>query len=313
MAKWSNLYSAGLKRQSNDQVSYNIESLVNTLNELERNEEHPLYSFIAAWNSRFVTLSGLDFSRVGDFRRLILTALKKWMCPEDASNGNYYRDLVRLQQDLNFPLRVFSLNYDRCVEQLATHNFRIETGFAGFGSKHVWDWERFEGSGPNPLPQIILYKLHGSINWKRNGTTKELYSVEQTESVESEQMEIIFGRDFKLEAADPYLFYAYEFRRYTLTASLIVVVGYGFGDSHINKMLTQGLRAHSNRRLLVVCKCNDGEQNEKAQQIVDKLDLGAAGRQQLIIHEGTARQFLETTVLTQILLEKIPPIPDAPF
>ncbi len=55
-------------------------------------------------------------------------------------------------------------------------------------------------------------------------------------------MEVIFGRDFKLETADPYLFYAFEFRRFTLASKLIVSVGYSFGDGHINKMLTQSLR-----------------------------------------------------------------------
>ena len=67
-------------------------------------------------------------------------------------------------------------------------------------------------------------------------------------------MEVIFGKDFKLEAGDPYLFYAYEFRRYVFDARLIVAVGYGFGDPHINKMLAQGLHTRANIKLLVVCK-----------------------------------------------------------
>lgn len=306
-------YSSGLRGHFNDQVSYNIEILVNTLNELERNEDHPLYPFIAAWNSRFVALAQPDFSGVRVFRRLILEALKKWMCPEDTSDGDYYKGLLLLQRDLNFPLPVFSLNYDLCVERLADRDFRIETGFAGFGPKHIWDWERFEVDSPNPPPQIVLYKLHGSINWKRDGLTKDLFSVEQIESIDSDRMEVIFGRDFKLDAADPYLFYAYEFRRYTLMASLIVVVGYGFGDTHINKMLTQGLRAADNRRLLIVCKCNDEEEDLKAQDITARLELDEDEKQQLIVRQGTAKQFLETPELAEVLQEYIPRNSDAPF
>src|SRR5438132_12591639 len=70
-------YAAGLKGLFKTEVSYNIETLVNTLYELERNEEHPLYPFIASWNSRFVALAQTDFSKVKDFRRLILRKLKK--------------------------------------------------------------------------------------------------------------------------------------------------------------------------------------------------------------------------------------------
>src|ERR1700730_4893949 len=105
-------------------------------------------------------------------------------------------------------------------------------------------------NGNNTAPQLVQYKLHGSINWKRNPTTKELFSVEQIESVDADKMEVIFGREFKLEAADPYLFYAYKFRDLTLLATLIVSLGYGFGDGHINKMLTQSLRSDAERRLL---------------------------------------------------------------
>src|SRR5699024_1479885 len=114
-----------------------------------------------------------------------------------------------------------------CVERMASHDFVVESGFAGFGPQQLWDWERFEQaeSGPPSLPQIYLYKLHGSINWKRDDA-KNLFCVEQVQKVESDQMDIIFGRDFKLQAADPYLFYVYQFRRFSLDCRLIVVVGY---------------------------------------------------------------------------------------
>jgi len=306
-------YSAGLRGYFNKQINYNIEVLVNTLYELEKNEEHPLYPFIAAWNSRFVALAQPDFSGVKDFRRLILGALKGWMCPEDTSLGDYYGGLTTLQKDLTFPLPVFSLNYDLCVERLADRDFRIETGFAGFGTKHVWDWERFDDSGPNPTPQILLYKIHGSINWKRDDSTKQLFSVEQVQNIDPDRMEIIFGRDFKLEAADPYLFYAYEFRRYMFIAKLIVVIGYGFGDAHINKMLAQGIKDDNTRRLLVVGKCDGESPDTKICEIARRLELGETEKQQLIFRDNTAKQFLGTPDLSKILLETIPKNPNSPF
>src|SRR6266853_6260872 len=72
-------FSAGLKGQFGNAVPFNIETLVNTLYELERNEEHPLYPFIASWNSRLMTLAGDGFITVSEFRRLILKTLKQWM------------------------------------------------------------------------------------------------------------------------------------------------------------------------------------------------------------------------------------------
>ena len=42
-------------------------------------------------------------------------------------------------------------------------------------------------TGNNVAPQLVLYKLHGSINWKRSPETKELFCVEQIESVIAEK------------------------------------------------------------------------------------------------------------------------------
>lgn len=306
-------FAAGIRGVFNNSVTYNIETLVNTLYELERNEEHPLYPFIAAWNSRFVTLAGPGFDSVGKFRRLILARLKKWMCPEDTSKGSYYRGFISLQKDLNFSLRIFSLNYDLLVEDLGERDFRVETGFADSGPQHTWNFERFEDGGPGQAPQAYLYKLHGSINWKRDQTTKQLYSVKQIEMVEYEKMEVIFGRDFKLEAADPYLFYAYAFRQAALRAKLIVIIGYGFADSHINKMLTQGLRGENSPVLCVITRCEEKDLEAYAKKLARQLELPEPQYSQVRVLKGTAKEFLETPDLAKLLQGYIPLGANAPF
>jgi SIR2-like domain len=235
--------------------------------------------------------------------------------PDDVSLADYYKGFAEVQRELNFSLRIFSLNYDLCVERLerlCSPGFRVETGFDGSGPRHVWDWERFEDNdiGPSP-PEVYLYKLHGSINWKRNEATHDLFLVEQTEGIEPDKMEVIFGRDFKLEAADPYLFYTYEFRKFSLLTRLIVSIGYGFGDSHINKMLSQALRNDVSRRLLVISNCSDDEsQQMKQREVVEKL---SAKDEQIIVNKGTSKEFLEIPNLGKTLSELIPKAPDDPF
>ena len=303
-------YAAGLKGHFKDGVNYNIETLVNTLYELERNEEHPLYPFIASWNSRLVALSEKDFSKVSDFRRLILKQLKTWVSPDDISLADYYKGFIPLQRGLTFPLRIFSLNYDLCVERLNSVDFRIESGFAGIGPKFPWDWERFDDTNSGPtLPEIYLYKLHGSINWKRD-PARNLFCLEQTESIAPEKMELIFGRDFKLEAADPYLFYAYEFRKYSLETKIIACIGYGFGDQHINKILEQSLKRDENRRLLVIAPGSDDDQIDREAEIKSRVSAQAG---QIILRKLSAKEFLETADAHKQLLDVIPTPASAPF
>jgi hypothetical protein len=308
-------FSAGLQGLFNYDVPFNIETLVNTLYELERNEDHPLYPFIAAWNSRFVILAGEKFVHVRAFRRKILATLKRWMCPGDTSLSDYYIGLKSLQNDLNYALRVFSLNYDMCVERLNGTEFKVETGFEGFGV-HPWSFQRFEEveDGSTGSPELYLYKLHGSINWMRDPATKSLLSHEQIESVDDEHLDVIFGRDFKLEAADPYLFYAYEFRRYTLAAKLIVSIGYGFGDGHINKMLTQSLRNSMSRRILVVQNFkDDADMQVKLESVRKKLELDVSQKDQVVGFVGAAKAFLTQDKLSVFLTDLLPRGENEPF
>ena len=116
-----------------------------------------------------------------------------------------------------------------------------------------------------------------------------------------------------MEAADPYLFFAYQFRNLSLETRLIVIVGYGFGDPHINKMLSQSITADCNRRVVVVQRCDKEEIPVKSLEIGRLLELSDDQVKQIIIFPGTARNFLETPDLSKVLQEQIPQLEDAPF
>ncbi|MDI9639417.1 SIR2 family protein [Geitlerinema splendidum] len=208
-----------------------------------------------------------------------------------------------MQQQLNYPLRIFTLNYDLCVESIAGDNFNVETGFGDYGPQNLWDYERFNDSptSGDPAPEIFLYKLHGSINWKRD-EQKRLYQVRQVQSVESSSMELIFGREFKLEAADPYLFYAYEFRRLTTGCRLIVTIGYGFADEHINKLLSQALLLQNGPNLVVFTMTGNIE--ESKQNICQILEVKE--RERITVQNITARSLLELPDLGDKVASLIP-------
>src|SRR5439155_20647267 len=128
LVKSSILYIPGLRGQFNARDYYNIETLVQTLYELEKREKHPLYPFISDWKSHLVMLAGRDFKQIEVFRKKILDQLKAWVQPENESEADYYVGLKLLQRHLNFQMKVFSLNYDLCVERLEADDFRVETG-----------------------------------------------------------------------------------------------------------------------------------------------------------------------------------------
>jgi hypothetical protein len=117
------------------------------------------------------------------------------------------------------------------------------------------------------------------------------------------KLPIIFGRDFKLEADDPYLFYAFEFRRSTLESKLILTVGYGFGDAHINKMISQAIRANANRRIVVVGHSKPEECEAKAKAVAGRLGVDVS---RVSVLPGSAEDFLLQATIAKTVIGLVP-------
>ena len=263
--KSSILFARGLEA-SNQAADFNIESLVNTLTELSRHIGHPLYPFIATWNQRFLDLAGgPKFGEVIDFKKAVVRALQKWVLVDHLKEkASYLEGLVNLRHSLEHPLRIFSLNYDRCIETLESvqPRFHIEQGFSEqLGKTKTWDYRLMASDLERrdtievPDVDIFLYKLHGSIDWKR-GDEESVTWVPDTNKVmeiDPEFLHIIFGREAKMDARDPFAFFFSEFRRASKACSLIIVIGYSFSDPHINQIICGALRDKNKpKRLLSI-------------------------------------------------------------
>ncbi len=224
-------YSDGIHGKFDGKVNYNIEKLVNTLRELEERENHAIYPFVGGWNIKLVEVAGASFTNIKKFREAIVDQLKAWVTISNYDAADYYKKLFTFQDEYGFPLRVFTLNYDLCVEK-HRNSAVLERGF---DENRRWEWRRFEYNENIPV-DIYLYKMHGSIDWERDGDSNLTWSDEIAKVAVSD---LIFGTNYKLQYVDPYLFFAYEFRRHTLDSQLILTIGYGFGDDHINGIIGQ--------------------------------------------------------------------------
>ena len=279
-------YAEGLKGVTGSNVPFNIERLVNVLDELRQKEGHTLYPFVGAWNPTLQDVAGAGFERVHELRERIVSVLREqWVALDESEAADYYRGLLRFQEEFGHALRVFSLNYDLCVEKSCEHA-TVQRGFAG----RVWDWRLFD-EGPNEETRIFLYKLHGSLDWSiaEDGTVS--YS-DSPSKIPDKRVALIFGTSYKLQYVDPFLFLAYQLRRWTLEAAkLVVAIGYGFMDDHINGILGQALRQDGERRLLAVVAPQPADQvPETIQFITKQLD---AQPEQVHVNACGARRFLD--------------------
>ena len=295
------IYADGIKGNF-DFSSFNIERLVNTLDELKKSDEHPLFPFIGSWNPKFSELTDNKFNDLSDFRKKIVEELTvKWMHSEYAENADYYTKLSVFQKIYQHPLRIFSLNYDLCVEK-SCHDSGVERGF---GSGKQWDWKIFDNE-EQIEKDIFLYKLHGSIDWIRDDNGSLTY---KDSGISPDKAEIIFGTTYKLQYIDPFLFFAYEFRKRLMTdAKLLICVGYGFADEHINGIISQALNGHPSRKMLIIMPCDN--EDEELHHICTSLKIHT--NDNVLLWKGKAKDFFNEKLTVDNLADVFPK-EDAPF
>lgn len=276
-------FADGLDGKFGQDIDFNIERLVNILDELQKKEKHSLYPFVGAWSPKLSEVAGIDFGNVRNFRNLIIQTLRnKWITLSETECAEYYNKLLQFQEEYSYPLRVFSLNYDLCVEQTCG-KAKVQRGF----TKRTWDWRVFDDVSENP-PPIFLYKLHGSLDWYfKDG---QVQYADVTPPIKPEEFALIFGTSYKLQYLDPFLFLAYELRRWTLKAvRIIICIGFGFNDEHINGILGQALRQNKEQKLLAVIGPEEplGEKDRIASEL--KVDSD-----RIIVEASGAKLFLES-------------------
>ena len=302
-------YADGLDGIFGNNVPFNIERLVNVLDELRKKERHTLYPFVGAWNPKLLDVAGTEFENVHKFRSSIIKILRnRWILLPKRESAAYYSGLLRFQKEYEHPLRVFSLNYDLCVEEICGRE-NVQRGF----SNRAWDWRLFDETSEDPSP-ILLYKLHGSTDWHFTDDGKVTYT-DSPATIDDDDTALIFGTSYKLQYVDPFLFFAYELRRWSLDdARLIVCVGYGFNDDHINGILQQSLRQNKQRKLLAVVGPLDNS-NLAAKKIKISDQLKAA-EEQIVANTSGAKDYLCSGLNIRSLVDLFPPeedlIPELP-
>jgi len=267
---------------------FNIESLLVVLHALSEHRKSLLYPFTTGYSSDLIQYAGKDFELITKFIEAIEEELPKWVTQGNYSKASYYKGFERFQNEFNHVVRIFSLNYDLCIEENIKKG--LETGFL---NDEPWDGNRFSKNDGEEETPIYLYKLHGSIDWERNNNMLKRSKQQRIKP------DIIFGTDVKLQAIDPYLFYLYEFRKYALSAKVLIVIGYSFNDSHINDLLKQALETDINKKIISVTPCND--EITAKERLIKKLgfEKSELHKKNIYIERSGAKNFLENTLTVE--------------
>jgi len=154
--------------------------------------------------------------------------------------------------------RIYTTNYDLCFEQAAERRrFIVIDGFS-HSTPQAYDRSHFgldivRRDGSRDAPDYVdgvfhLYKLHGSLDWRRVGSQIIRSSAEGGQPV------LIYPRDSKYQEAfePPYLDMMSSFQGCLREPdTTLIVSGFGFNDDHISQPLLVALESNVNFRLLL--------------------------------------------------------------
>jgi len=154
----------------------------------------------------------------------------------------------------------------------------------------MWSSERFDNENLDD-PNIYLYKLHGSIDWYRDSNDM----LKCHDSPGTHSPDLIFGTNYKLQYNDPYLFLMHELRRWLLNTKLVVVVGYGFQDDHINKIMLNALGSNKNLKLYVIGYHSSNDYESYVKRLF-KIDDGS----RLVVENRTGKEFMNSLAVDLI-------------
>jgi hypothetical protein len=178
----------------------------------------------------------------------------------DINTDNFYKLVLWLNFiNRDYEKEVFTLNYDLLVEKaLEKASLPYFSGFIGnvkpfFITDSVDD---FQGVYVKQS-WIKLWKLHGSLNFVKDVNDK-IY-IDNSGSSSSENLLIYPSMDKYLSSRKaPYISYLDRLRKYLIDKEKIVfVLGYSFGDDHINEVIVNGL--NNNHRLSIIALAFDND------------------------------------------------------
>jgi hypothetical protein len=242
----------------------NIEELLTACSFLVDRDKHFVYPFVSAWHERIYQLQrlpdGIQSDRATDsfqfLRDYCKSELREWLAIKNPAKLKYLRSFLDFIRR-GYNLRIFTLNYDECIERalsdaLGPINDRWTTGFDENGWNPQLLGSKYEA---------YVYKLHGSLDWLHDEKFG-ICRVKWPPARESEELPsdfeplLIFGTDVKLQAVDPFLTLLYRFQQTLNASNILVVVGYSFGDTHINAMIFEALQRDPQMRCIVMDKKN---------------------------------------------------------
>lgn len=211
---------------------------------------------------------GTDFTTVATYIKNIESKILSecsFDLPEDAPHEFFLRKLLKARKNIDPRIKVFTLNYDRAFETAADKMGAVLLDGFTFSQKQIFNPSNFDldvvyreksrvHSEHSFYSKVIhLYKIHGSVTWSK--AEGGLIQKEKEPVTDADKALLIYPNSSKYEKSYEMPFFEMVGR---LQSSLrkenttLLVIGYGFNDEHINRVLMEAVKGNANLEVFVV-------------------------------------------------------------
>lgn len=196
---------------------------------------------------------GLSEEDLQNMERAICGEIVKKLNVDLPSNETPYHRLCNWIRsiDRKMAVELFTTNYDLLMEQ-ALEDTEVPY-FDGFvGSRRSFFDLRAVQDNLIPTHWSRLWKIHGSINWYREGATGQK-NVFRSSEIKDDVSHLIYPSHLKYEESRkmPYLALIDQLNRFIRKkSSFLILTGYSFGDGHLNDTIINALKANPTAMVL---------------------------------------------------------------
>jgi SIR2-like domain len=211
----------------------------------------------------------------------------------DLTNHEIFLRKIARRQTKLARAQIFTTNYDVAFEEAARRiHFHVIDGF-GFGNQGSFDGNTYDldivrrrkGEAALLEPNVVhLHKLHGSVDWD------DIDGSVHRSASPSHPVLIYPSQDkYQMSFRPPYLESMSRFQiALRQTDITLLVVGFGFNDSHIVAPIEAAVRSNIGLRLIVVSPHLSSSKNPTLTKL---MELSKSGDRRITLIETTFAQF----------------------
>lgn len=295
-----------LLRALTDDKAFDYEELISRVIACER--------YMTAMQTESVSIGRqrVDRARLRDFRILLKRVLVRaceWRRHLGSVDAELRKDPLQAHREFlrrviaarrqNLPrVRIFTTNYDLLLEEaLDVLQVKYVDGFVGTVTRSFIPRELGPDSTLPTDCEAAICKMHGSINW-RAADSSDLAAITQSHGTPDGAEAVVYPTPLKGSDVMGYpyseLMRAFS-TQLTQPQTALLVVGYGFRDDHINRIVMRAWEASPSLQMLVVtptgvCTAIDGANVEFAETPTGALASAGLGSLSVLTGEAAAFQ-----------------------